>query len=53
MALVSNRLFPQAIIPAVDMNDVTAIADMVYRRALPLTAVLAALERSGSNGPTV
>jgi molybdopterin-guanine dinucleotide biosynthesis protein B len=45
VALASDRPFPEAGIPAADLNDVEAVADLVCRHAQSLAAVLAALER--------
>ena len=43
LAVASDQSFPQARVPVVDLNDVTAIAELVISRAAPLPAVLAAL----------
>ena len=50
VAIASDTAFPQAGIPVVDLNDVAAVGDMVYSRAQPLTAVLAALESPSDDG---
>ena len=44
---------PQAKIPVLDLDDVTAIADFVCTHAEPLAAVLAALEDDRSDGPAL
>ena len=44
VAIASDRSFPNAAIPVVDLNDVAAIADLVLALAEPLAAVLAALD---------
>jgi molybdopterin-guanine dinucleotide biosynthesis adapter protein len=54
VAVASDRSFPEAGVPVVDLNDIRAVADLVLERAEPLEAVLAALEGSGaleSSGP--
>jgi molybdopterin-guanine dinucleotide biosynthesis adapter protein len=43
VAIASDRPFPDAGIPVVDLNDIAAVADLVLDRAEPLTAVLDAL----------
>ena len=49
VAIASDRTFPDAGIPVVDLNDVAAVAGLVLERAEPLGAVLAALEsRAGA-----
>lgn len=47
VAIASDRSFPEAGVPVVDLNDVRAVADVVLERAEPLDAVLEALEASG------
>ncbi len=47
VAVASDRAFPQAAIPVVDLNDIRAIADLVLARAEPLPAVLEALAAAG------
>jgi len=44
VAVASDRPFPDAGIPVVELDDVAAIADLVIANAQPLDAVLAALE---------
>ena len=43
VAIASDRPFPDAGIPVVDLNDIAAVASLVLARAEPLEAVLAAL----------
>ena len=43
VAIASDRGFPDAGIPVVDLNDIAAVADLVLERAEPLALVLAAL----------
>lgn len=43
VAIASDRAFPDAGIPLVDLNNVAAIADLVLERAAPLSAVLETL----------
>jgi molybdopterin-guanine dinucleotide biosynthesis adapter protein len=43
VAIASDRPFPDAGIPVVNLNDIPAVADLVLGRAEPLTAVLNAL----------
>lgn len=50
VALASDQLFPEAGIPAADLNDAEAVAEMVLRCARPLEAVLAALEGPPAGG---
>lgn len=50
VALASDRRFPEAGIPAADLDDVETIADLVLRYAQPLDAVLAGLERPTDDG---
>ncbi|MGB6486365.1 MAG: molybdopterin-guanine dinucleotide biosynthesis protein B [Steroidobacteraceae bacterium] len=45
VAIASNRPFPDAGIPVVDLNDIPAVANLVLERAEPLSAVLDALDR--------
>ncbi len=45
VAIASDRAFPDAGIPVVDLNDIPAVADLVLERAEPLAAVLDALNR--------
>jgi len=47
VAVASDQAFPATRVPVVDLNDVAAIAELVYASAEPLAAVIAALERSG------
>jgi molybdopterin-guanine dinucleotide biosynthesis protein B len=54
VAIASDRSFPEAAVPVVDLNDIRAVADLVLERAEPLDAVVVALERSGrfrNSGP--
>lgn len=44
VAIASDRPFPNAGVPVVDIDDVEAIADLVLARAEPLQSVLAAIE---------
>jgi molybdopterin-guanine dinucleotide biosynthesis protein B len=44
VAIASDRSFPEAGVPVVDLNDIRAVANLVLERAEPLDAVLAALE---------
>ena len=43
VAIASDRQFPDAEIPVVDLNDIAAVANLVLERAEPLVAVLGAL----------
>jgi molybdopterin-guanine dinucleotide biosynthesis protein B len=43
LAVASDQAFPDARITVVDLNDIPAIADVVQRIAVPLTATLTAL----------
>jgi len=43
VAIASDRAFPGAGIPVVDLNDIPAVADLVLSRAEPLAEVLEAL----------
>jgi molybdopterin-guanine dinucleotide biosynthesis protein B len=43
VAIASDQKFPDAAIPVVDLNDIAAIADLIYASASPLQATLAAL----------
>ena len=45
VAIASDRPFPDAGIPVVDLNDIAAVANLVLERAEPLGAVLDALNR--------
>jgi molybdopterin-guanine dinucleotide biosynthesis adapter protein len=47
VAIASDRTFPDAGIPVVDLNDIPAVANLVLERAEPLAGVLAALEARG------
>jgi molybdopterin-guanine dinucleotide biosynthesis protein B len=49
VAVASDRSFPEAAVPVVNLNDIRAVADLVLERAEPLAAVLDALE--GSSAP--
>ncbi len=44
VAIASDRPFPDAGIPVVDLNDIAAAANLVLERAEPLVAVLGALD---------
>jgi molybdopterin-guanine dinucleotide biosynthesis protein B len=44
VAIASDRSFPEAGVPVVNLNDIGAVADLVLERAEPLDAVLAILE---------
>ena len=46
VAIASDRTFPEAGVPVVDLNDIRAVADLVLERAEPLDAVLKTLEVS-------
>ena len=46
VAIASDRTFPDAGVPVVNLNDIRAVADLVLDRAEPLDAVLTALEGS-------
>jgi molybdopterin-guanine dinucleotide biosynthesis adapter protein len=48
VAIASDQSFPGAGVPVVDINDVAAVADLVYASAQPLSTVLATL--SGARG---
>ena len=43
VAIASDQSFPNAGVPVVDLNHIAAVADLIYERALPLPATLAAL----------
>ena len=45
VAIASDRHFPEAHVPVVDLNDIAAVADIVYDRATPLAEVIEALEK--------
>lgn len=44
VGVAADQPFPGAAIPVLDLNNIPAIAGLVYARAEPLAAVLAALE---------
>ena len=44
VAIASDQDFPDAAIPVVDINDISAVAEMVLARAEPLSKVIATLE---------
>jgi molybdopterin-guanine dinucleotide biosynthesis adapter protein len=44
VAIASDRPFPNAGIPVVDLNDIAVVADLVLARAQPLATVLGALK---------
>jgi molybdopterin-guanine dinucleotide biosynthesis protein B len=46
VAVASDRPLPGLAIPQVDLNDVAAVADLVFARAEPLAQVIAALVAS-------
>ena len=50
LAVASDRPLPEAKVPVVDLNDVAAIADLVYTCAEPLESVLTRLEGAGTDG---
>lgn len=47
VAIASDRAFPEAGVPVVDLNDLPAVADLALERAEPLSAVLDALSSAG------
>ena len=47
VAIASDRAFPDAGIPVVDLNDIAAVANLVLERAEALAVVLAALKVQG------
>lgn len=51
VAIASDTLFPDAGVPVVDLDDISAIASLVHDHAQPLRAVLDALETAGNHGP--
>lgn len=54
VAVASDRNFPEAGVPVVNLNDIPAVADVVLERAEPLDAVLAMLEAAApatASGP--
>jgi molybdopterin-guanine dinucleotide biosynthesis adapter protein len=48
VAIAADRAFAEAGVPVVDLNDVPAVADIVYASAQPLATLVAAL--SGQRG---
>ena len=52
VAVVSDREFPGADVPVVNLDDVERIAEIVITRAVPLDLVLARLRNTEDNGPT-
>lgn len=44
VAVASDQPLPEARMPMVELNDVAAIADLVFERAVPLSQVLALLD---------
>jgi molybdopterin-guanine dinucleotide biosynthesis protein B len=44
VAVASDRAFPAAAVPVVDLNDIQAVADAVFSCAEPMEAVLKALD---------
>ena len=51
VAIASDRSFPEAGVPVVNLNDIRAVADLVLERAEPLETVLATLEGAARSGP--
>jgi molybdopterin-guanine dinucleotide biosynthesis protein B len=51
VAIASDQPFPDAGIPVAELDDVTAIADLLCTHAAPLEAVLALLEDGRPDGP--
>jgi molybdopterin-guanine dinucleotide biosynthesis protein B len=43
VAIASDHAFPDAGVPVVDLNNIAAVADLIYRCASPLQSTLAAL----------
>jgi molybdopterin-guanine dinucleotide biosynthesis adapter protein len=43
VAIASDQSFPAAAVPVVDLNQIAAVADMIYECAVPLQATLAVL----------
>jgi molybdopterin-guanine dinucleotide biosynthesis protein B len=43
VAIASDQSFPNAGVPVVDLNDIAAVADLIYECASPLPATLAVL----------
>jgi molybdopterin-guanine dinucleotide biosynthesis protein B len=50
VAVASDRAFPDAGIPVVNLNDIARIADIVIAHAEPLSSVLARLKNTGDDG---
>jgi molybdopterin-guanine dinucleotide biosynthesis protein B len=50
VAVASDRVFPEAQVPVVDLDDIVRIADIVMEKAEPLDAVLRRLDHSGIDG---
>jgi molybdopterin-guanine dinucleotide biosynthesis adapter protein len=46
VAIASDQTLPDAGVPVVDINDIAAVGETVYRSALPLASVVAELEIS-------
>jgi molybdopterin-guanine dinucleotide biosynthesis protein B len=44
VAIATDETLPAARVPVVDLNDITAVADVICERSEPLATVLAALE---------
>lgn len=51
VAIASDRPFPDAVVPVVDINNVNAVAELILTRAEPLAAVLAALAKPSGSPP--
>jgi len=51
VAVASDREFPGADVPVVNLDDVARIAEIVIARAEPLDLVLAKLKNTGDDGP--
>src|SRR5262245_17248333 len=51
VAVASDREFPSADVPVVNLNDMTRIAEIVIACAVPLDLVLARLRNPGDDGP--
>jgi molybdopterin-guanine dinucleotide biosynthesis adapter protein len=53
VAIASDRRFPEARIPQVDLNDVDAVAGLVLKHAAPLPTVINALNVPGPQSPVL
>lgn len=49
-AIAADRVFEGVAVPVVDLDDVAAVADIVWRTAEPLSSVLAALDAGSADG---